>query len=81
MKKHKCPLCPREYQSERDRDRHLWKIHKVRRADILGERKKHMPCDVKGCKQRFQSERDLNKHKFYIHGIDENGKSRWRRGE
>lgn len=27
MKKYKCPLCPKKYQSENDVKRHLKKIH------------------------------------------------------
>jgi uncharacterized C2H2 Zn-finger protein len=29
MKKHKCPYCPKSFQSPKDLDKHLQKIHKL----------------------------------------------------
>lgn len=35
----KCPLCPKEYQSERKLNRHCKKIHGVSYEDALNSRK------------------------------------------
>lgn len=86
--KEKCPWCPKQYQSEKDLDEHLKKIHGLSIADIKKRTEKEKSEFVKQCKEILDeikqgetnsltnSERRKNESACRMPGGDEVVKSR-----